>query len=527
MLNLKYVSPGVGTLVPRSCAGSGSVLTGSVLCIGVLAIASLSRSFATSTQFRASQSYVAGVHCEDLAGSAVAEMEAQVREALRRQDETLTRILAGPDPVSDGALNLSSRFSPRLSQAGADDCSLQASSCQATRGISIAGSNDRLGMIVFRATAATGVLGHRTVRTVEKGFVYKTVMPALPAPLNQYGIVLADRSALGSNAAINRRRETLIESLRSLRQRLEEGARVQQGTAREGLLDLLDDIPDMENAESHTPMLPEGAANEVHSGLCEHEAQIDGVLIDLDRYLAGITGRAEELIRHLPPATATDLKARLMPVCKEIDEGLFAVWAARAAFTSNPVKASKDPEAQALRACLNSLDPDYFRRRAFLEIGAKAVGPGETADVPTRFQTFLKRGPARGIVIVDNDQTPIELNGFLGGPLMVVTGKGGANLSNVVVRDSPDSFLTVVSFGGPIRVRGRCQAFLLAGKGSTVVLEPGATLSGGLAMMEMKAGTRLDGIIVRDDGRLVGSESSESCVTAISPFPAYRKVSRK
>lgn len=529
--------------------GSGILISSVLMALSVLGVSAITRTVFTSTLAQDSQAAVSGEVCEALAASAIAEMEAQVREGLTRPDGPLMEsperspinpLLAAvnaPRPVTPGEVtdltpHLSLAHTGRLAANRAlAGYQLDEHSCQLVdqRPLDEA-PHERTAVLVLRARAVSGPLGRRTVRSLEQGHTLKLVLAGPPEPFGRFGFFLGRIGGLTDLAQVNAQRERLIAQLGRIRAQLDRGAAGLTGDPREKVLDLLDDIPTVDNATEHTPTVPTGTAGTLFYGLIPDGAALDSTGLDLARALETAAARAEPQVAALPPASAPDLAERVRPVAKQVEDALWSIWANQEAFK---ILQPSAPEGYPFfHGTLGKLSPEYFARRAhhrFVQPGGALPGRS-SADPGAEVARFLAAGPQDGVVHVVSSGA-VKLAGTIAGRVMLVVENAAVTLDDVSLGQGTLDRVTVACFGGSVTVRGNSHAYVIAGPGTPVVLERGATLTGGLAMAELAAGTRLEGKLVKSDRYDTGGfgaqpDPRETYTAALSPLVLYRRVTR-
>ena len=375
----------------------------------------------------------------------------------------------------------------------------------------------------------SGSIGRRTVRTVEQAHGLKISLAGPPTPFGRFGFFLGELGGMTDLAKVNAQRERLLAQLRTVRERLDAGVAAQSGDAKEKLLDLLDDIPTVDNAVEHTPTLPLAGAGAMFYGMIPDGAVLDCSALDLARHVESVANKADGPVASMPGATVAELTTIVKPVAKSIEDGLWAIWANQEAFK---ILTPSAPEGYPFfRGSLAKLTPEYFARRAHHRI----VEPGSTltgrvAANPGAELAKMLAAPLDGVVHVVTAK-PITLTGKISGRVMLVFEKAPVKLVDVQLTDPAHDRLTVVSFGGAVGITGSSHAYVIAGPGTPVTIDKGATLTGGLVLAELAAGTRLEGSIVKSDAYDTGGFGAEPDPAAthtavLSPLVLYRRVTR-
>lgn len=516
--------------------GSGILISGVLMALSMMGVSAITRTFFTSTQANECAAQVAGETCEALAQSAVAEMEAQVREGLAIPDSAFTAAVHAPRPAPGEVADLTSLVKiPHTEQLAAtarfSSSKLDGWSCRLVdqRPIDEA-PHERTAVIVLRCRAVAGPLGRRVARTVEQGHTLKIVLAGPPPPFGRFGFFLGRMGGLTDLAEVNAQRERLLRQLERVRGVLDQGAAALSGDPREKTLDLLDDIPTLANATEHTPTVPTGTAGTLFYGLIPDGATLDTAGLDLARALTDTANRAEPQVNALPAPTIPDLAERVRPVAKAIEDGLWSIWANQEAFK---ILQPSAPEGYPFfSGSLSKLTPEYFARRAHHRIVEPGVAlPGRiTTDPGQELAKLLADGPQDAVIHVVS-RAPLKLTGTIPGRVLLVTEQAPVDLTDVDLGPGPLDRLTVAAFGGSVTVRGACQAYVIAGPATPVILTKGSTLTGGLTLSELASGTRLEGTIVKSDRYDTGGygaepDPRETYTAALSPRVLYRKVAR-
>lgn len=516
--------------------GSGVLISSVIVALSVLGISAISRTFFTSTQAQECQAQVSGEACEALAASAVAEMEVQVRDGLSRADSPFVAAVNGPISPADDVVDLTPlvkiQHTERLAGTPRyQECSISEFSCRLLdqRAIDQA-PHERTAVFVLRCAVTSGSLGRRVTRTVEQAHALKVVLAGPPEPFGRFGFFLGAMGALTDLAAVNTQRERLIAQLGRVRAHLDAAAAAQSGDPKERILDLLDDIPTVENATERTPTVPTDTAGTLFYGLIPDGATLDTTQLDLARVVTDGANRAEAGVNALPAQTDPDLANKMKPLAKGIQDALWAIWANQEAFK---ILQPSAPEGYPyFSGTLAKLQADYFTRRAHHRIVQSGVNlPGRSvADPDFELRRLLGSGRFDGIVHVVATGN-LKLTGKLSGRMMIVTEGAALELENLSLGEDPLDRITVVAFGGSVTARGNNQAYIIAGPATPVVLAPGSALTGGLAMHELAPGTKLEGTITKSDRYDTGGfgaqpDAKDNYTPVLSPLVLYRKVSR-
>jgi hypothetical protein len=536
-------------------SGTGTLLTAILLALALLAASAVFRSALTTNLAVECHAALSGELAEALASSAVAEMEAQVRQALARPDSEITRLVTRPvvgeqrqpvDLTRHTALRETASLVQRDPFLGAG-----LSQVSGTCVVSVQKALDRLpyervGVVTLRAEASGRAAGRAVRRTVEESRAFKVVLAGPPRPFDQFGLFIGEAASVTALESINPARAQLIAALGALRTRLEEGVAAQgpgpapeapprppgaPGPARERLLDLLDELPDAATAAERAPEVPAARPGSMLYGLMADGARIDLPKLHLAQRLADAIALAQARLPALPPAAASDLAERAAPAGHAIADALWSVWAFQEAFKLlTPDAADAWPR---MRQFLAKLDHAYLARRAHYRI---AEEPGSSAgDVTARLAELVRRGgPLSGVVHVDSRSQRLVLTGRIPGRVMIVVGPGGALLDGVNAGAGPDDRLTVACFGGAVVVRGLCRAHVLTGPATAIDIEPGAVLEGGLTIRELVAGSRLAGSVERSERYGSGEagpageedDAGHTFTAILSPHVLYRRVLR-
>ena len=80
--------------------GSGILISSVLMALSVMGVSAITRTFFTSTLAQDCAALLSGESCEALAQSAVAEMEAQVREGLTNPESPLVEAINAPRPAT-------------------------------------------------------------------------------------------------------------------------------------------------------------------------------------------------------------------------------------------------------------------------------------------------------------------------------------------------------------------------------------------------------------------------------------------
>ncbi|MBI4860237.1 MAG: hypothetical protein HY815_08235 [Candidatus Riflebacteria bacterium] len=512
--------------------GAGLVIGAVVMTLALLGFSAIARTLFTSNQASDCQAALAGDLCETLATSAIAEMEAQVRGALSRNHSEIARRLALP-VVGDqkGEQDLTDQIALRdtLSLLAGDayrGYSVDELSCR----VAVQRSMDRLtyervGVLKLRARARGPSYVRHVTRTVEEARAFKVALAGPPRPFDRYGFFLGDVNTVTNLDAVGPARDKLLDLLKQVRVRVEGAVSRSGGEVRERLLDVLDSLPTPETAAARTPQLQPAKPITMLYGLVLTGAKLDLTRLDLATRLQEAIAQAEGQVAALPGEGSLDLVKKSRDAGKIVADGLWSIWAYKEAFALLP------PDAPAghkeLLAFLGKLDEVYLARRASYRL---VEGTG---SLDARLKDLLKDGALDGVIHVASLKERVELSGEFRGRLVIVVGAGGATLSNIKVAN-PGERLTVASLGGGVTVRGQCQAHLIVGPGNPVVVEKGAVLVGGLTIVDLAQGSRLEGTVVRDPRFLTGRPGADGseprasldCAVGLSPLVLYRRVSR-
>jgi hypothetical protein len=517
----------------RCRSGSGLILATALLSVAILSICAISRTVLTSTQSTECQATLQGELCETLASSATAEMEARLRDGLAQVDGDLAKRFYNPLTTPNSSVDLTAYVHPQeavgcLRLPSYKGFDIDDISCTLTSQRLIDwGSYERAGVVVMRARGVWGSFGRRIYRTVEEAHSFKIVLAGPPRPLDLFGLFIGNGSNLTSFDQVNQHRTRLIDLLSRVRARLSDGEKQLTGDSKEKVLDLLDDIPTLENATSCTPVFPGNTRGCVFYGLMNTGSRINLPNLDLAKRLTESISQVERGIPGMPPASDPELAVKVRPVGKLVEDSLWSIWANQEAFKTL-TSDNAQPYGE-IRTALDRFDENYFLRRVHYRIT-----PEGSADPKTKLDELLKHGPLDGVVHVENAQSRLELTGTLPGRLMLIAGAGGVTLTDVKCGNGALDRLTVVCFGKSVTINGHCQAHVITGPATTVVVEKNAILSGGLTMEDVAPGSRLEGTVVRSERYFSGpppipgkgSHPGTTYTLGVSPLLLYRRVTR-
>lgn len=506
-----------------------------ILTLAILSVSAVSRSYFTTNLASECAATMAAELCETLAGSAVAEMEAQIRAQLARKDSPvsieLSRAVLGNDR---GEIELGEHVNTDETAAlcGQDafaECKLD----DDRRVVRVAVQKpldrlpyERIGVIVFKATVHAKGGGRTLSRTVEEARAFKIVLVAPPRPFDRYGLFLGELGNVTSLQAVNPARARLLQQLGTLRTKVQAGVNVQSGDPKERLLDILDDLPAPDGAAASAKEMGNSQAGSMFYGLIPNFTEINLGKLELAKSVTDAADAADTLLSALPAESDPQLPVKGKEAGQVIADALWSIWAFQAAFS---VVSPQSSEYAQYRPFLTKLDEVWYARRAHYRLLEATDQP----HINDQLKELQRGGPVYGIIHVQSRTQTLELTGNFPGRVMFAVGPGGVKVTDVNKNETLADRLTIGAFGGPITVLGEVHAHILTGSGAPLVLDKTARIVGGLTVRELVAGTRLEGSVMRLEKYFSGvsmpdgTEDDYTVFTLIlSPQILYRKVLR-
>lgn len=518
--------------------GSGLLIGAIVITLTMLAMVAISRTTQSSSMANRLKTEMAGQVCEGLAGSAVQELEAQVREALGEPTHPIAKMVA--EPVlgeSSGSLDLTNYVKLEetpilLTESPYQGYILTEFSVNVVVQKCIGGlPYERLGVFVFKAQAQAPYEMNSARRTVEEARAFKVALPTMPRPFDRYGLFIADMRGVTDLDEVNPRRDRLIDLMADYHNKLKDAAQVLQGDPKERILDLLDRIPTPEACKKSIKDFPTfNAANPgMLYGLLQSPAELNLVYLDLAGRLKNSMDKSRAALAALPQPDSPEFVNKAGELGKMIDKAIWAIWAYREVFAILPSNAPKG--YQDVNALIAKLTPEYFAVRAQYKIDKDDP---KKRSISEQFDELVGKGSLNAIVYVSGKGETLNLTGRYPGQLLVVVKDADVVLRDAKAGEDRYHRFTVATWGNKITVGGKCDAQVIVGKGTTLYMEEGTVLRGGLAMMEVSSNSVLRGTLIRD-GRYSagvanpkGQENAPSFrfIYPLSPRMYYRRVTR-
>ncbi len=392
---------------------------------------------------------------------------------------------------------------------------------------------ERFGIVTLRVTGTSGgILGRQVKRRIEFARAFKVALTTVPRPFDTYGIYYANAEGVTDTNSVNDSRQRLIslndELWSSLKRAkvenvLEEGAEMK---ALEGRL-----LPQNQARErvNELAQLKGGAL----LGLYYPGVSLKLNTLDLAEYLRALVSKAERALRRTKTLTRQEEFVPAASMTNElVYEGLWRIWAHKEAFRL--IKTS-DEAYNALQHYHFSFEKDFWRKRIQYKVEKRANEESFSAA----WQRYRKDHPTlRGVISTNND-VPLYLTGKITGSAVIVVGPGGAIIHDLNKSGGPKDLLTIVSYAGPIHIKGECHCslFLCKPNGAErpeVNIPADATLLGNLVSWSPPLATSLQGMIKRDMRYVSGFNGDKGQVVlnnhllhvAFSPKTIYRKVKR-
>lgn len=392
---------------------------------------------------------------------------------------------------------------------------------------------ERRGILRYRATARMGRLfGRRVIRRIERVQSFKVALAGMPMPHCSYGVFLAHLDGLIDTTRVNGLRQRLMTELGDLRRLVAQVLAAAPDAAKETLeafqRSLLRD-----GACERAKELPRSGVGSLY-GLIRQDASLQ--LENLE--LAGRLSRSVEAAKRLAAAArgasrnAAGLEA-LRRWDGAIRKGFWDLWAFNRVFRVLP----DDHAAYApLKASFYKFDPSFWLRRAQYRVRPRA---GEK-DMATAWERFRQsRSEVHGVIAFDNSDEVLTLTGRLRGQACLVVGTGGLLLEDFNGEGPSGDVITIVSLGGPVKVRGTVRCALVLARADAVPhrlhFDPDCSLHGAFSAYRLPQGTHLAGRLVRNTETVSGRTMADGRVwldekrlhVVMAPRCLYRKVLRR
>ncbi len=393
---------------------------------------------------------------------------------------------------------------------------------------------ERKGVICWRAAVKTPRRKwRRSRREVEYTQRFKIALAAPPRPFSSYGIFIGDVETMTDIESINQSREKFITAVNELKQKVEERKNSAPSHFRAQYDDLLSSLAGEKNIRAAVP-LPEAASSACY-GLIKHGSVMALDRLDVARelreYLIELAPKLEKVERAGSGGDALqifrDTNSTARAADKILREGLWRIWSFSHVYRVLP---STDNAYAPLAAHFMKFDGSYWRRRAQWLVRKK----NKDRSTNDAWEEFLKKHPdLKGVVYVQNDKHPLRINGHFKGPLVIVTGQGGATLEDVNRNDKGKDTLTVVCLGGDVTVRGVVNAALVLGREEndephSLTVSKGAKLTGCLSALRLPLRCRFAGHLIRSHKFGYGDAVLPHHLhVELAPRFVYRKVYRR
>ncbi len=406
---------------------------------------------------------------------------------------------------------------------------------------------ERQGYIKYESTVRSPARGRNraTKRTLELVQSFKTVLLNPPHPFCHFGFFVSDVSTMTDTLAINPNREALLNLLKLLRMGLKKSREQARGMAQE-YDSLLEEIYDFKYASSLARRVP---GTHSRKGAC-YGLYLNGEGREYDLSHLDLASRLYEKVQKIHSERKNlesksmarllskgDVHAhkRVLKVARRvwfnIKEALDSVVTFNDNFTILPaIEKNGRPNKAFMQLQKSSckLTKKYWQVRAHFKM----------SDQP-HFDEFLRENrKPRGVVLVENTKTRLELKGHIEGQLIIIAGPAGVYLEDFNERANEKANITVVVPEGAVTVSGKNKCALIVGQKARLNMVSEARLEGTLIIARCPSSQNLNGTLKSDTAyfwdwqcvKFPGGDqdglSLEKLFVGFSPKYRYRKVTR-
>ena len=392
---------------------------------------------------------------------------------------------------------------------------------------------ERKGVICWRAAVKSPSRSwRRTRRVAEYTQRFKVTLAAPPRPCSSFGFFVADVDSMTDIEQFNMTRNKFVDELN----RLKETIRIRKNSApmhlKAGYDKLLASMAGQQQIKAAIEIPV--AARAACYGLIQHGAKMALDKLDVSRDLKNYLHKLQPALSELNNAASrdplsvyrkTDEAARKAD--RVIRDALWRVWAFSHVFRVLP---STENAYAELAAHFMKFAGSYWRRRAQWLVRKQ----NKERNINDAWERFLKKYPQpKGVIYVQNDKYPLRIEGEFKGPLVIVTGSGGAIIEDVNERDKGEHLLTVVCLGGAVKVRGTVNAALVLGREgdeepNSLTVAKNAKLTGCLSALRLPIRCNLAGHLIRSHKFGYGNSVLDNHLhVELAPRFVYRKVYRR
>ena len=393
---------------------------------------------------------------------------------------------------------------------------------------------ERKGVICWRAAVKTPSHSwRRTRRVAEYAQRFKVTLAAPPRPCSSFGFFVADVDSMTDIEQFNLMRNKFVDELNRLRETIRTRKNSAPMHLQTGYDKLLASMAGQQQIKAAVE-IPE-AARAACYGLIQHGAKMALDELDVSRDLKTYLHKLQPTLSEINNAAArrdplsvfrkTDEAARKAD--RVIRDALWRIWAFSHVYRVLP--ATENAYAE-LAAHFMKFDGSYWRRRAQWLVGKQ----NKERNINDSWERFLKKHPQpKGVVYVQNDKYPLRIEGEFKGPLVIVTGPGGAIIEDVNEKDKGEHLLTVVCLGGAVKVRGTVNAALVLGcegddEPTSLTFAKNSKLTGCLSAHRLPIRCNLAGHLIRSHKFGYGNSVLDHHLhVELAPRFVYRKVYRR